>query len=415
MRKLPPALILAATQVIVEGATFLRNIVLARIIGVENMGLAVAVAIGVRLFEMIGDFGLERWLVQVKAERLPRIRGAVHLLQAIKGVLLMAAAMAVAIPVTRLLLPEVEASVFALAAIAIGIRGFINYDYRERHRERDYRGSLRVEAGSNLLALLATAPIALWTRDYSAVAWASIMQALAMCLLSQWVARRHMSFTCNRQAIAEALRFGIPISCNALLMFLALQGDRLIVAVHFEPETLAGFALAAQLTLLPALAGTRFIMGFDLPKYAEAVNSGSTWQALLRKRLFQVTAVSGAMVLAFSTVGQSLVSGLYGPEFVTDAGVLELLALAAGIRLTRTVPSTMLVAQGRTPFLLACNMPRVLALMAIIWALGQGAGLFAVALIGVVSEATGLMIGLAALHGTDRPRHTLMHPTAGAS
>ena len=56
IRRLPPSLVLALTQVVVEGAAFLRNLVLARLIGADDMGLAVAIAIGVRVFEMFGDF-----------------------------------------------------------------------------------------------------------------------------------------------------------------------------------------------------------------------------------------------------------------------------------------------------------------------------------------------------------------------
>ncbi len=412
--RLPPAFILALTQVTVEGSTFLRNIVLARLIGVEEMGLAVTITIALRGFEMLGDFGLERWLVQVRANQLDRGRGAVHFLQAFKGVLLAIAAMAAAIPLTTVLLPQIDPGVFALAAVAIGIRGFNNCDHRERHREQDFRGTLQVEGGGNLMALLATGPIAIWTRDYSVVAWASIVQALSMCLISHFVARRCITFKFDRDVIAQALRFGVPISCNAVLMFFAIQGDRMIVAIHFQPEVLAGFALAVQLTLLPTLAASRFISGFDLPRFARIAGQRGAWQAPLRSRLWQVAAVSAGMVLAFCVLGQGLVVFLYGQDFVTEPKVIGFLALAAGFRLIRTVPSTMLVAMGRTSVLLAGNIPRIIALFVVTWALTRGADLFAVALIGAVSEAAGLIIGLAALKSTDQPRLAMMHSTAGA-
>ena len=66
-----PRLTLAATQAVCEGSAFLRNLVLARLIGVDEMGLAVALALGIRIFEMAGELGLDRLLVQIEDEAEP--------------------------------------------------------------------------------------------------------------------------------------------------------------------------------------------------------------------------------------------------------------------------------------------------------------------------------------------------------
>lgn len=414
-RRAPPFVVLALTQLVGEGSAFLRNLILARLIGADGMGLAVAIAVGIRIFEMIGDFGLEGWLVQVRTSNLRRVRGTVHSLQLTKGCLLMGLAMVLASPLTGMLQPQLDPSVFALAAIAIGIRGLVNCDYRERHRDRDYVGTLQVEGGSNVLALIAIAPIALLTRDYSAIAWASIVQAAAMSVLSQAVARRVMTFTFDAATVVNALRFGFPVACNAVLMFLAMQGDRLIVAAHFEPRVLAAFAIAAQLTLLPTLAGARFLLGFDLPRFSELAEQTDTWQSSFRNRLIQVAGLAAALVVGLTIFGNSLVRFLYGENFVAEPAVMELLALAAGLRLVRAVPNTMLMAMGRTPILLAGNLPRILALFVALGALAHGAGLSTVVLIGVISEAMGLVIGLAALYEVDRRRPTLTHAPMGTS
>jgi O-antigen/teichoic acid export membrane protein len=376
LRRLPPSLVLALAQFVVEGSAFLRNLVLARLIGADDMGLAVAIAVGVRIFEMMGDFGLERWLVQVRAGALDSARGTVHWLQAAKGCVLMALAMMLAAPLTAVLQPRLDPAVFALAAIAIGIRGFVNCDYRERQRERDYVGVLQVEGASNLVALVAVIPIALLTRDYSAIAWASILQAAVLSLLS------HVG---------------------------------LIVAAHFEPRALAAFAIAAQLTLLPALAGARFLLTFDLPRCARLVAGTREWQGYFRVRLMQVTGVSAVLAITLGLFGNRLIEFLYGSEFVTETAVLELLACAAGLRLMRAVPSTMLMAAGRTPMLLAGNLPRILALIVAIVALADGAGLSTVVAIGAASEAIGLVIGLAAVAGGRRAESRLTHSPLGSS
>jgi O-antigen/teichoic acid export membrane protein len=88
LRGVRPSIVLAFSQILVEGSAFLRNLILARLVGAEQMGLAVALALGIRLLEMMGDFGLERYLVQAPASRLRQVRGSVHLIQVVKGCLL---------------------------------------------------------------------------------------------------------------------------------------------------------------------------------------------------------------------------------------------------------------------------------------------------------------------------------------
>ena len=406
-----PALQLALTQVIVEGSTFLRNLILARLIGAEQMGLAVAVALGIRLFEMIGDFGLERWLVQVRSSDLGRARGTVHSLQALKGLLLTGLAVLAAVPVTKALQPQLDPAIFALAAIAIAIRGLVNCDYRERQRGRDYAATLHVEGGSSLVALFAIAPIALLTRDYSAFAWASISQAVALCMLSHVVARRAMSFTTELDIVKQALRFGFPVACNAALMFLAMQGDRVLIAIYFEPEVLAAFALAAQLTLLPALAGAKYLLTFDLPRFSRLTLRPNAWQPLFRSRLRRVASIAATLALMLGILGDELVGFLYGSQFVVDPAVMGLLALAAGLRLLRAVPNTLLTAMGRTTVLLACNLPRIVTLSLAFGALAIGAGPATVVFIGALSEAAGLMMGLTAVYTSDRWQSRLSQPS----
>ena len=105
-----PRLTLAATQVLCEGSAFLRNLVIARVIGADEMGLAVALALGIRIFEMAGELGLDRLLVQVEEESLVATRRAVHLLQLVKGWTIAAVAALLAVPLCRALDPALDPS-----------------------------------------------------------------------------------------------------------------------------------------------------------------------------------------------------------------------------------------------------------------------------------------------------------------
>jgi O-antigen/teichoic acid export membrane protein len=345
LSRLRPSLVLALSQIVLEGSAFLRNLILARLLGVEQMGLAVALALGIRALEMMGDFGLERLLVQVRSHELSGVRGTVHLVQAAKGLILMGIAVVVAKPLCTAINPALDPYVFVLASAALVLRGFINCEYRERQRVQDFSGMLYAEGISNVIAVVFVAPIALATRDYSALAWASVLQASLLCLLSHLFAKRAMIFAFDRASLRKAFRF------------------------------LAKFAISAQLSLLPALVGARFLLTLDLPRFS----NNSTQPAALRKqysdRLKQVGLVAVMMTSAFAILGTKAVAWLYGLAFVPLPEMMALLALAAGLRLVRAVPNTLLLSKGKTLMMLICNLPRLLALLVALAFIARGHGL----------------------------------------
>jgi O-antigen/teichoic acid export membrane protein len=389
-----PRLALAATQVLCEGSAFLRNLILARIIGAEEMGLAVALALGIRILEMAGDFGLDRLLVQVDDSALPAMRRTVHLLQLAKGCALAALAVALAAPVTAALDPALDPAVFALAALSFALRGAVNFDYRERQRRQEFVPALAVEGGSNLIAALATAPLAWLARDYTALAWGSLLQAVLLCGLSQLIATRRLALGIEREALRRCLRYGLPIALNGALMFLAMQGDRVIVALHFPAQELARFAIAAQLTLLPALIGARYVLASALPRLARLVGDPAAFGREESELLLTTSLVAAGGMLLFGAGGSTIVSLLYGSAYVMAPEMFWLLAVTAGLRLIRAVPGTSLLAFERTQMLFASNLPRLLTVALAFGIAAAGGDLAAIALIGVAGEAASLAIAL---------------------
>ena len=390
-------LALIATQVLCEGSAFLRNLVLARLIGAEEMGLAVALALAIRIFEMAGEFGLDRLLVQVEETALSRMRRTVHLLQLVKGALLAAAATFLAVPVSQALNPALDPSMFALAALAMAIRGAGNCQFREHQRRGEYVPGLVVEGGSALAAALACVPLSWALRDYSALVWVLLLQAGVFCALSHLVASSPYRVGLYRSLLSRCLRYGAPIALNGALMFLALQGDRLVVALYFPAAELARFALAAQLTLLPALIGTRYLLASELPHFARLVREGTDVGNHCLALLHRVVLISlvGAFLLGLG--GNTLVSLLYGEVYLVEPVVFWLLAAGAGIRLVRVVPSTAFMALERTHFLFLSNLPRLVTLPLAFWSAATGGGLATIVVIAVLGEALSLIVGLVVL------------------
>jgi O-antigen/teichoic acid export membrane protein len=397
-----PRLTLAATQLLCEGSAFLRNLVLARLVGAEEMGLAVALALGIRIFEMAGEFGLDRLLVQVEEDALAATRRTVNLMQLVKGAVVAGTAALLAAPVCRALDPSLDPAWFALAAVALAIRGASNWEFRERQRRGEFAPALVVEGASALIAAIATIPLALWTRDYTVLAWTLLAHAGAYCVLSHVVASHRYALGLDRALLSRSLRYGLPIALNGMLMFFALQGDRLIVAIHFPAAELARFALAAQLTLLPALIGARYVLASELPRFARLVRRPDEFDRHLATQSWRAAGVALLGVIGLGLAGNLLVTTLYGEEYRVAPLLFWLLAAASGLRLVRAVPSTALMALERTRTLFLANLPRLVVLPLALIAAALGGDLVAIVAVGVGGEALSLAVALIALRSSRR-------------
>jgi O-antigen/teichoic acid export membrane protein len=389
---------LLATQVLCEGSAFFRNLFLARLVGAEEMGLAVALALAIRIFEMAGEFGLDRLLVQVEETALLPMRRMVHLVQAIKGVLLASLAILLSATVCQALHPALDPTVFAIAALGIAIRGTSNFSFRERQRHGEYRPALVVEGGSSLIAAIASVPLAWVLRDYTVLAWVLLLHAGAFWALSHIVSRSPYRFGFDGPLLYRCFRYGVPIAMNGGLMFFALQGDRLVVALHFSASDLAGFALAAQLTLLPALVGSRYLLASELPRLSRLALEHAEFGSCYLTLLSRVGLVSLAGTVVVGVTGNTLMAWLYGDAYQMAPVVLWLLAAGAGIRLVRAVPSVALMSLEGTHLLFLSNIPRLLTLLAAFWSAGNGGDLATVVAMAVVGEAICFFVAFAAVH-----------------
>ena len=109
---------------------------------------------------------------------------------------------------------------------------------------------------------------------------------------------------------------------------------------------------------------------------------------------YRFPASEAAPGVAGHALGNLLIAALYGGEYRIPPAVFWLLAVAAGLRLIRAVPSTALMALEKTRLLMLSNLPRLATLPLALFAVTLGGGLAAVAAIGVVGEALGLAVTL---------------------
>lgn len=87
VKMLRGAAALGSAQAAVLVLMFVRNVLLARIVGPEQFGLAIALAIVLSFFEMVGELGVETFILRDKSGNEAPTIANIHSIQLVRGCL----------------------------------------------------------------------------------------------------------------------------------------------------------------------------------------------------------------------------------------------------------------------------------------------------------------------------------------
>jgi O-antigen/teichoic acid export membrane protein len=376
---------------------FARNILVARLLSVENFGIAATFAIIFGFVEMLAFLGLDRFLIQVRDEGLERVQATLHSLQVLRGVFVATVLWVTAGPLAALMDVSEVAWAFRLMAVLPLIQGFLHLDMARAQRGMRFGPFVKITMGAEFVGLLSVWPLFLVFGDYRIVLGALIVQETLTMLFSHLVAERRYALGFDRALALRALRFGWPLLLNAALMFGIIQGDRIIVANQLGPVTLGLFSLAFMLTFMPTGVLAQTTNRLFLPKLAPLQDDPAAFDALARV-VVQVGLVVGlAVAVGFSLFGTDLVLILFGAKYAGALSVLVWLAVMQAVRVAKMGVSVVALARAETRSPMVANIPRVLLLPVAWLALERGAGMEAVVAIATLGEAIGLVVAFALL------------------
>ncbi len=375
-----------ATPILCEAAALMRSVVLARMLGVEELGKAMMLALALRLVEMSSDFSIERLILQAPDGDDPQFRRAMQGAALVRGGVLAGLMLAMALPIAMAFTDGPSTSTMALLALVPLLRGAVHLDYRCRERGFDYRGVMITEGGAALV-MLASAPVAAWLiDDHRAFIIVVLAHAAALFALSHIVARTRWQVAFDKAALSRVISFGAPLLANSALMFLIFHGDRMIVAGFFGWAEVGRYAVALQLALLPAQIAGRAAGSLLPPAFRRAVAAGSLNTAA-RHASRNYLLLGLAFVTGFWLLANPAISLVYGAEFAMSLPVILALGALAGLRIARTPLSQLAVALGLTEVPAKASMLRAAAVPVALCLAWAGMPLATIAAAGAAGEA----------------------------
>lgn len=381
-----------------QASALLRYVILARVLGQEELGLAAMLILTAQFFDSISDTGSDRFIVQDAEGDSPVMQGVVQLALAARGMLIAGALLVFAGLLASLYhQPQLRLPLMVIGVAPL-IAGFVHLDLRRAQRKQDFRLESLDILTSETVSLAATATAAIITHSHVAVIFGLVMRAITLVIVSHVTARRPYRWAFGRAEAARFSAFAAPLFLNGLLLFLGSQGDRLVVGSTLGAAVLGQYSAVLLLAYYPTSMLTRFLAGIHLPQVA-ASRVEPEQIAIARERLASRTLVlTVGITVGFAVVAPIAVPLLYGGRFKEALQLTTLIGVLQAARFMRFWPTTLAIGAGRSLIVMINNVARMVGLPMALFAYAQIHTLWAVTIGFTVGELTALVMGLALLY-----------------
>lgn len=382
-------------QVFSQGCSFIRNIIVARLITPSDFGIAATFAIALSIVEMLSNLAAEKLIIQSQHGDEERFQATVQSVQFLRGIFSGIILFCVAgIAADLFGVPEATWAFRWLSIIPV-FRGLMHQDINRLQRQMRFGPSIFVEVISIGVMTVFAYPLGIWLRDYSCMLLIILAQSALSALLSHVFAERQYRWVFDKIFAKEIFTFGWPLIINSILIFGILQGDRFIIGSAgrlFKNSTytlvdLAIYSVAFTLTFAPTMLIASISTSLFLPILSKCQNEKDKFYRHY-KFICEAIALSGG-ILAIPMVGSGewIVRIFFGEKYsLNAASLVGWLAVMQSIRIMRIGATLAAMAKGDTKNAMYSNVARSLSLTAVLIIAATGGNIAWIALSGFAGE-----------------------------
>lgn len=408
--------LLSGAEVVNQGCSFARNIILARFLTKADFGVAALLAMILTLFEMTGKMALGQQVVQSQHGDEPSFVDGVQFTQLAAGLLSALLIIVFAWPAAHFVPTLRDPKLIMALALIPFVNGLSNLDLYRRARRLGFGRLILADMLPQVAATIAAWPLAIVFRDYRAVLVILLGKAVLGSALTHLLADRRFHPRFERRWWRESMKFGWPLLLSGLLQVGNFQGDSMVVAARYTLAQLGEFSVALTLAMTPAFASMRIFQALSLPVLAEVQGDPARLARRYGSYVEAMALLACCATLGMIFCGEYLVVLFFGTKYAGVGVLASWLIAAQALRLVRGATVSAAMARGDTMNMMVCSAWRLCGLpLAIGVGLLHGSLLW-FAVTGFAGEIAALWASVARLSSRQgvRPGITLAPTALGA-
>lgn len=382
-------------RVVYRGLSFLRIIVLARLLAPEDFGLFGIALLAMSTLRSFSETGINAALVHKQGDVKSYLNTG-WTIQVIRGVALAGLLLAGA-PFIASFFQEPKASLILQAlAVSVFLDGLQNIGILYFRKELQFHKLSIYQLGGDFVDLGVAITAALILRTAWALVFGFLARSVVCCALSYIIHPYRPRLELNFSRIKELYNFGKWVFVNRILNFLHLEGDDIFVGKLLGAVSLGFYQMAYRLSNMPSTEITLVISRVTFPAYSRLQNDLKELRKAFLKTLKLVAFVTIPLAAGIFTLSPGFVEIFLGEKWMSMIPVMRVLAIYGGARSLLGVFSPLFYGVGNPYVLTKIRFVQLMALILIIYPLTLKWGVMGVAIAVTICKMLALVIAIRA-------------------
>ena len=269
-------LTISSAEIIAQGASLARGIIVARIIGAEQIGIAMTMLLFGEFLNKMTNMNPGITLVQDTAGGSRTFRHTLQSILLARGAIYSVLIFLLAWPLAWFFEQEQNVIGFMAVAILPLLAGCIHIDVYRQLRNRVFMPVALLSSIPKVVSLIVTIILSIWLQTFWLPILARMAGSITGILISFKVAKRRFGLCLDNKHMMRIIKFIIPLAGAGIIVFFSNSGPRLFLAsaprifgsVEYTMFQVGVFAVAMNFCVLPSGIGSRIISQTWSPRMA---------------------------------------------------------------------------------------------------------------------------------------------------
>lgn len=349
----------------VNGLTFAKSAVLARLLAPEAFGLMSLSLMAIRGAQLITETGFGNAMVQRQGD-WDSAKDTAFTLLALRGILLAVLMVPISFGMAAFYdKPELVALISVLGASFL-FSGMGNINLTRTIRELDFKKVAIIENVVGLTSFVIAIAIAWWTRSVWALVASFVAAAVIKTAMSYMLVPGRPVFHVDRKVAIELLHYGKFITASTILMFIASEAGGAVIGKMLDVAQLGHYSVAFLLANFPPTHVAFVLSNIMFPAYSKMQKD----LPVLRKTFAQVTDVIASLVMpvmaGMAAASGTMISAFYGAGWEDAVAPFRILCIYGALHAIVTVNGYMFNGIGRPDIGFRIAVIRVVSILVLI-------------------------------------------------
>ncbi len=319
---------LGAFRLFTRALSFLRTIIIARILSPSQFGVYGIAALVLSLIEILTETGINVFLIQNK-EDISKYIGTAWIVSIIRGVLISALIFALSFFVSAFFNSPDALALLMLVSVVPLVRGFINPSIARFQKDLHFHKEFFYRSGIFLIETVVAIALVVMIKSPIALIYSLIAGAIFEVVISLLVVKPAPVIEFNKKIFKKIVSHGKWITGSGIFSYLFQNADNMIVGKMLGIGPLGIYDMAYNISTLPLNEISDIVARVTFPVYVRISDDKRRLRRAYLRTIFVTTVLVSPILLLFLLFPKQLIIIFLGSKWIQAADILRVLAIFA--------------------------------------------------------------------------------------